>query len=83
MPDFVENSLNKIIRLRKKLAGAGSALRGLFGASEQQDEAVQKLESLKVGNLRFLRFEKRPSMSISKISCTTASFSQKNHRAQD
>lgn len=48
VPDFVENSLNKIIRLRKKLAGAGSALRGLFGASEQQDSAVQKLERLKV-----------------------------------
>ena len=49
VPDFVEASLNKIIRLRKKLSSAGSALRGLFGASEQQDAAVQKLESLKVG----------------------------------
>lgn len=48
VPDFVENSLNKIIRLRKQLASAGSALRSLFGASEQQDEAVQRLEAIKV-----------------------------------
>lgn len=48
VPDFVEKSLNKIIRLRKKLSGAGSALRGLFGATEQQDAAVEKLEKIKV-----------------------------------
>ncbi len=48
VPDFVDASLGKIIRLRKKLGSAGTALRGLFGASEQQDSAVQKLESLQV-----------------------------------
>ena len=48
VPDFVEASLGKLIRLRKKLAAAGGAVRGLFGASEQQDEAVAKLEALKV-----------------------------------
>lgn len=48
VPEFVEASLTKIIRLRKKLGGAGTALRGLFGASEEQDSAVQKLEDLKV-----------------------------------
>lgn len=47
-PDFVEASLNKLIRLRKKLGAAGSAVRGLFGAGEQQDEAVAKLEGLRV-----------------------------------
>ena len=48
VPDFVDASLGKIIRLRKKLGAAGAAVRGLFGASEQQDGAVQKLESLRV-----------------------------------
>lgn len=48
VPDFVNASLGKIIRLRKRLAGASSALRGLFGASEQQDEAVAKLERMQV-----------------------------------
>ncbi|KAK9796986.1 hypothetical protein WJX73_007189 [Symbiochloris irregularis] len=55
-PDFVEASLNKLIRLRKKLGSAGSAVRGLFGAGEQQDEAVAKLEGLRdsVGMVRDL-----------------------------
>ncbi len=48
VPDFVDASLAKIIRLRKKLGAAGAAVRGLFGASEQQDSAVQKLEALRV-----------------------------------
>ena len=48
VPDFVEASLNKIIRLRKKLAGAGDAVRSLFRQSAQQDEAVAKLEALRV-----------------------------------
>ena len=47
VPDFVEASLAKIIRLRKKLAAPGSAVRGLFGASEQQDATVEKLEGLR------------------------------------
>lgn len=49
VPDFVESSLNKLIRLRKKLGAAGSAVRGLFGAAEKQDAAVAKLEGLRVG----------------------------------
>ena len=52
VPEFVDASLGKIIRLRKKLGGAGTALRGLFGASEQQDTAVQKLEALRVSTRR-------------------------------
>lgn len=34
-------------RLRTKLGGANAAVRGLFGASVQQDEVVAKLEALK------------------------------------
>ncbi len=45
----------KIIRIRKRLASASSALRGLFGASEKQDEAVAKLERLQV-YLRFILY---------------------------
>lgn len=51
VPDFVEAALGKIVRLRKKLGAAGDAVRGLFGASQQQDSAVEKLEKLRV---RFL-----------------------------
>ncbi|PNW83746.1 hypothetical protein CHLRE_05g245158v5, partial [Chlamydomonas reinhardtii] len=46
LPDFVDASLAKVIRLRKKLNGATSVVRGLFGAGESQDEAVEKLELL-------------------------------------
>lgn len=51
VPDFVEASLDKIIRLRKRLGAASAAVRGLFGAGEKQDEAITKLESLKVCRL--------------------------------
>ncbi|GFR49978.1 hypothetical protein Agub_g12120 [Astrephomene gubernaculifera] len=46
LPDFVEASLGKVIRLRRKLNSATSVVRGLFGAGDSQDEAVQRLEVL-------------------------------------
>ncbi|KAL4441055.1 hypothetical protein ABPG77_010486 [Micractinium sp. CCAP 211/92] len=46
VPDFVEASLAKIVRLRKKLSSASQTIRGLFGAGDSQDEAVEKLEKL-------------------------------------
>jgi arsenite/tail-anchored protein-transporting ATPase len=51
VPDFVDAALGKIVRLRKKLGSAGDAVRGLFGASDQQDTAVEKLEKLRVSAL--------------------------------
>lgn len=46
VPDFVDASLTKIIKLRQKLSGAGAAVRGLFGAGAEQDESVDKLKQL-------------------------------------
>eukprot|EP00873_Tetraselmis_striata_P038293 jgi/Tetstr1/458557/TSEL_044960.t1 len=46
LPDFLDSSLAKIIRLRKKLASASNAVKGLFGAAEDQDSMVQKLEAM-------------------------------------
>ncbi|GAX82278.1 hypothetical protein CEUSTIGMA_g9707.t1 [Chlamydomonas eustigma] len=46
LPDFVDASLGKVIRLRKKLSGATAVVRSLFGTAEAQDETVQKLEVL-------------------------------------
>ncbi|PRW56240.1 ATPase ASNA1-like protein 2-like [Chlorella sorokiniana] len=46
VPDFVEASLAKITRLRRKLSSASQTIRGLFGADGSQDEAVDKLEQL-------------------------------------
>ena len=48
LPDFLDASIGKIVRLRQKLTSAGDAFKSLFGvADEAQDEAVVKLERLK------------------------------------
>ena len=48
LPDFLDASIGKIVRLRQKLTSAGDAVKSLFGvADEAQDEAVVKLERLK------------------------------------
>lgn len=54
VPNFVDASLGKIIRLRQRLAGASSALRGLFGQEASQDEAVAKLQTLQA-NIRMVK----------------------------
>eukprot|EP00879_Flechtneria_rotunda_P015872 GHRR01016599.1.p1 GENE.GHRR01016599.1~~GHRR01016599.1.p1 ORF type:complete len:577 (+),score=165.56 GHRR01016599.1:1133-2863(+) len=46
LPEFVDVSLGKVIRLRKKLSGAADAVKGLFGVGGNQDEVVAKLEKL-------------------------------------
>lgn len=47
VPDFVEASLAKIVRLRRKLSSASAAVKGLFGAGgDGQDAAAEKLEKL-------------------------------------
>ncbi|KAK9864792.1 hypothetical protein WJX84_010423 [Apatococcus fuscideae] len=45
-PEVIEASLGKLIQLRQSLSKANTAVRGLFGASEEQDEAVEKLQRL-------------------------------------
>ena len=54
VPDFVDASLAKIIRLRKKLSTASSAVRGLFGAGDDQAGTVDQLEVLQ-GSIRMVR----------------------------
>ncbi|KAF8054880.1 ARSA1 [Scenedesmus sp. PABB004] len=46
LPDFVDASLGKVIKLRKKLSGAADAVKGLFGVGGSQDEVVAKLEKM-------------------------------------
>ena len=48
LPDFLDASIGKIVRLRQKLTSAGDAVRGIFGVGEdKQDDAVAKMELLK------------------------------------
>ena len=48
LPEFLDKSIGKIVRLRQKLTSAGDMVKGLFGQeNENQDVAVEKLENLK------------------------------------
>ena len=49
LPDFLDATVTKIVRLRQKIYGAATAVKSLFGVGDgsSQDEAVQKLEALK------------------------------------
>jgi arsenite/tail-anchored protein-transporting ATPase len=49
VPEFVENSLGKLVRLRKKVSGASAAVKGLFGSNGgDQGDAVDKLEQMQI-----------------------------------
>ena len=48
LPDFLDATVTKIVRLRQKISGAATAVKSLFGVGDGgQDEAVMKLEALK------------------------------------
>lgn len=40
--------VGKVVRLRQQLLGAADAVKGFFGAKKEQDQAVEKLEALRV-----------------------------------
>jgi arsenite-transporting ATPase len=48
LPEFVDASLAKVIRLRRKLGAAADAVKSLFGAAGDQDAVITKLEKLQV-----------------------------------
>lgn len=48
LPDFLDLTLGKVVRLRQKLSSAATAVKSIFGQQDaDQDEAVNKLEALK------------------------------------
>ena len=48
LPDFLDATIGKVVRLRQTISGAGNAIKGMFGAdTSTPDEAVEKLEGLK------------------------------------
>ena len=48
LPDFIDATVGKVIRLRAKLTNAAAAVKGIFGVKAEKDQAVEKLEALKV-----------------------------------
>ncbi|XP_008802599.1 ATPase GET3B-like [Phoenix dactylifera] len=47
LPDFLDASIGKIMKLRQKLASATSALKSVFGQEGPQQDASDKLEQLR------------------------------------
>ena len=54
----------KIVRLRQKLVDLADSVKGLFGAKKQQDNAVERLERLKVDMCRACSVCCPPSGSV-------------------
>ncbi|XP_062213829.1 uncharacterized protein LOC133914855 [Phragmites australis] len=49
LPDFLDVSIGKILKLRSKIASATSAIKSVFGQEVQQQDAANKLEQLREG----------------------------------
>ncbi|XVF46297.1 hypothetical protein PTKIN_Ptkin03bG0016600 [Pterospermum kingtungense] len=47
LPDFLDASLGKVMKLRKKLASATSAIKSVFRKAEEQQDVPDKLEQLR------------------------------------
>lgn len=48
LPDFLDTTVGKVVRLRQKILDAANAVKGVFGVKSEKDPAVEKLEALKV-----------------------------------
>lgn len=47
LPDFLDTSVGKILRLRQKIAGITSGVKGIFDKSAAKDSASEKLDAFK------------------------------------
>ncbi|KAH7547876.1 hypothetical protein ACOSQ2_033212 [Xanthoceras sorbifolium] len=47
LPDFLDASIGKILKLRQKIASATSAIKSVFGQEETRQDASDKLEKLR------------------------------------
>ncbi|KAK8552782.1 hypothetical protein V6N13_121164 [Hibiscus sabdariffa] len=47
LPDFLDASIGKILKLRQKIASATSAIKSVFGQEETQQNSADKLEKLR------------------------------------
>ncbi|XP_010253935.1 PREDICTED: ATPase ASNA1 homolog [Nelumbo nucifera] len=56
LPDFLDASIGKILKLKQKLASATSAIKSVFGQEQPRQDAADKLEQLKerMGKVREL-----------------------------
>ncbi|KAE9451363.1 hypothetical protein C3L33_16775, partial [Rhododendron williamsianum] len=47
LPDFLDASIGKILKLKEKIASATSAIKSVFGQEQTQDDAADKLKRLR------------------------------------
>ncbi|XP_058182058.1 ATPase GET3B-like isoform X1 [Rhododendron vialii] len=47
LPDFLDASIGKILKLKQKIASATSAIKSVFGQEQTQDDAADKLKRLR------------------------------------
>jgi len=47
LPDFLDASIGKILKLKQKIASATSAIKSVFGQEQTQDDAADKLQRLR------------------------------------
>ncbi|XP_051119858.1 ATPase GET3B-like [Andrographis paniculata] len=47
LPDFLDASIGKILKLRQKITSATSAIKSVFGQEETKEDAANKLEKLR------------------------------------
>ncbi|KAD7479972.1 hypothetical protein E3N88_03108 [Mikania micrantha] len=47
LPDFLDASIGKILKLRQKISSAASAIKNVFGQEETRQDAFDKLEKLR------------------------------------
>ncbi|CAL1374238.1 unnamed protein product [Linum trigynum] len=47
LPDFLDASIGKILKLRQKISSATSAIKSVFGQEENRQDAADKLEKLR------------------------------------
>ncbi|XP_024361113.1 ATPase GET3B [Physcomitrium patens] len=47
LPDFLDASIGKILKLKKKIQNAAAAIKSVFGQGDGRDKATDKLEALK------------------------------------
>ncbi|XP_047970198.1 ATPase GET3B-like isoform X2 [Salvia hispanica] len=47
LPDFLDASIGKILKLRQKISSATSAIKSVFGQEENREDSAEKLEKLR------------------------------------
>ncbi|XP_028184522.1 ATPase ARSA1-like isoform X2 [Glycine soja] len=65
LPDFLDASIGKILKLRQKIASATSAIKSVFGQEETRQNAADKLEKLRERMIKVMAVSESSRLSAS------------------